>query len=215
MLVLGKHSGRHAFVVRLRELGHPLDGEALDHAFDRFKVLADKKKRITDADLIALASSEMDRGPQLFTLEGLQVTCGTQGMPTASVRLRCPDGELRAHAAIGTGPVHATFCAIDALVKAPIELLEYSINAVTEGIDALGEAGVRVRTGTEAGRVNPQHASHAPIVSGHAAETDVIVASAKAYLAALNRVLAITGAYAKDVAGSVVPQRTAESPKGP
>jgi 2-isopropylmalate synthase len=191
LLVLGKHSGRHAFSARLRELGHVLEGEGLDAAFARFKVLADKKKRITDADLEALAASEFGRGREYFQLDAVQVTCGSNGMPTATVRLRCPDGEIRTQAAVGTGPVHAVFCAVDQIVKAPAELLEYSINNVTEGIDALGHASVRVRAAADDGRVNPQRgASQAPILHGHAADTDVIVASTKAYLAALNRVLA-------------------------
>jgi 2-isopropylmalate synthase len=198
LLVLGKHSGRHAFAVRLRELGHALEGESLDAAFARFKVLADKKKRITDADLEALAASEFGRGREYYKLDAVQVTCGSNGMPTATVRLQCPDGELRTHAAVGTGPVHAVFRAVDDIVQAPAELLEYSINNVTEGIDALGHASVRVRGQSDAGRVNPQHGSgQAQILHGHAADTDVIVASTKAYLAALNRVLATLGTHDK------------------
>ncbi|HYJ07704.1 MAG TPA: 2-isopropylmalate synthase, partial [Polyangiaceae bacterium] len=145
LLVLGKHSGRHAFAVRLRELGHALEGEALEAAFLRFKVLADKKKRITDADLEALAASEVGRAREYFSLEAVQVTCGSNGMPTATVKLRDPNGDPVVNAAVGTGPVHAVFTAIDELVKAPSELIEYSINAVTEGIDALGHASVRLR----------------------------------------------------------------------
>jgi 2-isopropylmalate synthase len=194
LLVLGKHSGRHAFAVRLRELGHPLEGDALDAAFSRFKLLADKKKRITDADLEALAASEIGRGREYYQLDAVQITCGSNGMPTATVRLLCPDGQLRTRAAVGTGPVHAAFRAIDDVVQAPAELLEYAINNVTEGIDALGHASVRVRAGRGDARVNPQHGSgQAPILHGHAADTDVIVASTKAYLAALNRVLATQG----------------------
>src|SRR5687767_2143649 len=142
LLVLGKHSGRHAFAVRLRELGHALEGEALEAAFLRFKVLADKKKRITDADLEALAASEVGRAREYFSLEAVQVTCGSNGMPTATVKLKDPSGENIVNAAVGTGPVHAVFTAIDEIVKAPSELIEYSINAVTEGIDALGHASV-------------------------------------------------------------------------
>ncbi|HEY1536270.1 MAG TPA: 2-isopropylmalate synthase, partial [Polyangiaceae bacterium] len=142
LLVMGKHSGRHAFGVRLKELGHVLEGEALEAAFQRFKTLADKKKRITDADLEALAATEVARGIEYYALDAVQVTCGSNGMPTATVRLRCPDGELRTQAAVGTGPVHAVFTAIDEIVKAPSELVEYTINAVTEGIDALGHASV-------------------------------------------------------------------------
>ena len=189
-LVLGKHSGRHAFGVRLRELGFVLSDEALQAAFNSFKVLADRKKSITDADLEALASDEVARGPERFALDAIQVTCGTSGLPTASVRLRTPDGTLATSAAIGTGPVHAVFTAIDQIVNAPAELIEYSINAVTEGIDALGEASVRVQATTvDRSRVNPQHEVHAGIFHGHAADTDVIVASTKAYLVALNRLL--------------------------
>jgi 2-isopropylmalate synthase len=196
LLVLGKHSGRHAFGVRLRELGLALEGEALEAAFNRFKQLADRKKRITDADLEALAASEIGRGREYFSLDAVQVTCGSNGMPTATVRLACPDGECRTRAAVGTGPVHAVFKAIDSLVQAPSELVEYNINAVTEGIDALGHASVRLRAVTNDGRVNPQHgAGNSSAFHGHAADTDVVVASTKAYLSALNRLLAALGTY--------------------
>lgn len=196
LLVLGKHSGRHAFGVRLRELGFALNDDALQAAFERFKLLADKKKSITDADLEALASSEQDRGSEMYALDAVQVTCGSSGLPTASVRLRGPDGQLIASAAIGTGPVHAVFTAIDQLVRAPAELLEYSIKAVTEGIDALGEASVRVQSSAGEARKNAQHAVSAGVFHGHAADTDVIVASTKAYLAALNRLLSVQKAEA-------------------
>jgi 2-isopropylmalate synthase len=193
VLVLGKHSGRHAFGVRLRELGFALSDEAMEAAFARFKVLADRKKNITDADLEALAADEVDRGPERYTLDAVQVTCGTSGLPTASVRLHTPDGKQVTGAAIGTGPVHAVFTAIDQLLGAPAELIEYSINAVTEGIDALGEANVRVQAKrADKSRVNPQHASLASIFHGHAADTDILVASTKAYLVALNRLLSAT-----------------------
>ncbi len=193
LLVLGKHSGRHAFAVRLTELGRTLEGDALDRAFSRFKVLADKKKRITDADLEALATSEVGAGPELFKLEAIQVTAG-MGMPTATVRLTCPDGESRVAVSMGTGPVDASFRAIDELTKAPAELVEYSINAVTEGIDALGEASVRILAKTEDKRVSAQ-AQHLPMFHGQAADTDVIVASAKAYLSALNRLMSSLGLH--------------------
>jgi 2-isopropylmalate synthase len=198
LLVLGKHSGRHAFAVRLRELGHALEGEALEAAFLRFKVLADKKKRITDADLEALAASEVGRAREYFSLEAVQVTCGSNGMPTATVKLKDPKGENVVNAAVGTGPVHAVFTAIDEIVKAPSELIEYTINAVTEGIDALGHASVRLRAVANDGRVNPQHGSgQTQVFHGNAADSDVIVASTKAYLAALNRLLAMLGTYEK------------------
>lgn len=198
LLVLGKHSGRHAFGVRLRELGFAMSDEALETAFARFKVLADKKKNITDADLEALAASEQARGQELYSLDAVQVTCGSTGLPTASVRLRAPDGQLVTSAAIGTGPVHAIFTAIDQLVQAPAELVEYSITAVTEGIDALGEASVRVKSTAQSHpRVNPQRATTPNVYHGHAADTDVLVASTKAYLAALNRLLSVLQAEAE------------------
>jgi len=210
LLVMGKHSGRHAFTVRLKELGHALEGEALEAAFQRFKTLADKKKRITDADLEALAASEVGRGIEYYALDAVQVTCGSNGMPTATVRLRCPDGQLRTQAAVGTGPVHAVFTAVDEIVNAPSELVEYTINAVTEGIDALGHASVRVRAiGGVDGRLNAQHGSSgAAILHGQAADSDVIVASTKAYLGALNRLLVTLGTYEKQAEKSQVREQT-------
>ena len=180
MLVLGKHSGRNAFSKRLGELGYPLEGEALAKAFAEFKKLADRKKAVHDADLIALASDERSPVPELWSLENLQVVCGTTSLPTATVRLRDPDGKSHNFAAIGTGPVDATYKAIDAIVKVPVTLLEFGINGVTEGIDALAEASVRVRH-------DDQRSSH-----GHGADTDIVVASAKAYIASLNHVLSRT-----------------------
>ena len=177
MLVLGKHSGRAAFSKRLAELGYPLEGDPLLKAFNEFKKLADRKKAVHDADLIALASDERTTVPELWALDNLQVVCGTTGLPTATVRLRDPDGKTHVHAAIGTGPVDATYKAIDAIVKVPVTLLEFGINGVTEGIDALAEATVRVRH-------EEQRSSH-----GHGADTDIVVASAKAYIASLNHVL--------------------------
>ena len=189
LLVLGKHSGRHAFAVRLRELGYPMDEAGIDVAFQRFKALADKKKSITDADLEALVMSEEGRGPEHYKLEGLQVACGTLGMPTATVRLRGPDGCIHTVAAVGTGPLDAAFSAIDQIVHAPAELIEYSLNGITEGIDALGESSVRLRARSPEAREHAQHAGHAIVFHGHAADTDVVVASTKAYLSAINRLI--------------------------
>jgi 2-isopropylmalate synthase len=176
-LVLGKHSGRAAFSKRLTELGYALEGEALLKAFNEFKKLADRKKAVHDADLIALASDERATVPELWALENLQVVCGTTSVPTATVRLRDPAGKIHNYAASGTGPVDAAYKAIDAIVKLPVTLLEFGINGVTEGIDALAEASVRVRH-------EDQRSSH-----GHGADTDIVVASAKAYIASLNQVL--------------------------
>jgi 2-isopropylmalate synthase len=204
LLVLGKHSGRHAFVFRLKVLGVGLEGDALESAFGRFKVLADKKKQITDADLMALAASEAADIPEAYRFVSVHVSAGS-GMPTASVKLIGPDKEELVTAAIGTGPVHAIFTAVDQLVRAPAELLEYSINAVTEGIDALGEASVRIRMKSEGLRENAQMGtSRSPVFHGHASDTDVLVASTKAYLSALNRLLAVMDA--KRVGQEIVPK---------
>ena len=200
-LVLGKHSGRHAFANRLVELGYPVSGDGLDKAFARFKKLADKKKLITDADLLALVSDELYQPKEFWRLEKIQVGCGT-GMPTATVRLTGPDGETRTVAEVGTGPVDAVYKAIQSLVQVPATLLEYTVQSVTEGIDALGEVSVRVAPHEDDSpndKINPQYEhSRARVFHGHGAHTDVIVASAKAYLAAINRILAIREAKQTD-----------------
>ena len=180
-LVLGKHSGRHAFADQLAALGVHLDGAALARAFERFKALADRKQYVGEADLLALAASERGAPSAHYVLDGMQVGCGTTGMSTATVRLRGPGDELAVQAAIGTGPVDAAFKAIDVIVGIRVELLEYRVDAVTAGIDALGEVSVRVRPG-----------GGTAIARGHGADTDIVVASAKAYLAAVNRVLDTT-----------------------
>jgi 2-isopropylmalate synthase len=188
-LVLGKHSGRAALSARLQELGYSFDNAALDRIFIRFKALADRRKAVADADIEALVHDDGKPSDELVTLEGLQVACGTQGMATATVRLRDPDGKVRTHAAVGTGPVDAAFKAIDELIDKPSELLEFSVRAVTEGIDALGEVTVRVQSLMDHDTKNPQHESTAPVFHGTAADSDIIVASAKAYLKAINRML--------------------------
>ncbi len=199
-LVLGKHSGRHALRVRLDELGFDLNEEELDQTFSRFKDLADKKKAITDADLEALVSDEIYQPQEIFSMDGLQVACGTIGMPTATVRLIGPDGELKVQAAIGTGPVDAAYKAIDEIVQVRNTLLEFSIRAITEGIDALGEVTVRLQAenGAVPHRTSPQDGqTHRRTFGGHSTDTDIIVAAAKAYLAALNKLLAASRRYGK------------------
>ncbi len=189
-LVLGKHSGRHALRIRLAEMGHSLDEAELDKAFARFKELADRKKVITDLDLEALIADEFYRPRDIYALDGLQVACGTMGMPTATIRLRGPDGKIHTHASIGTGPVDATYKAIDAIVKVPNTLLEFNIHAITEGIDALGEVTVRVQPKDGVKKFDAQNETpYGRIFGGHGADTDIIVASAKAYLAALNKLI--------------------------
>ncbi len=130
----------------------------------------------------------------VFSLDDLQVACGTVGLPTATVRLSGPDDGLHVQAAVGTGPVDAAFKAVDAIVQAPNTLLEFSVHAVTEGIDALGEVTVRIQGTNGVHSLNAQKETERPrTFGGHGADTDIIVASVKAYLAALNKLLVAQG----------------------
>jgi len=184
-LVLGKHSGRHAFKVRMQELGFSMEDEELREAFARFKELADLKKTVTDADLAVIARRQITDPQAIFGLRDLQVACGQPGLSTATVRLEGPDGP-RAAAAIGAGPVDAAFRAIDQLVGVEVKLIEYDVHSVTAGIDALGEVTVRIRDEDE---------EEGTVFGGYGADTDIIAASAQAYLAALNRMLAARGSF--------------------
>jgi len=205
-LVLGKHSGRHALRTRLAALGYALDESEMDQVFERFKHLADRKKTITDADLEALVSDELYQPREFFALDGLQVACGTMGMPTATVRLRGPDGQLHVSAAVGTGPVDAAYKAIDAIVKAPNTLQEFVVHAVTEGIDALGEVTVRIEGIDALLQISPQREAEVPrTFGGYGADTDIVVASVKAYLAALNKLLVASGQYGSVEQSAVQP----------
>ncbi|MFZ4666451.1 MAG: 2-isopropylmalate synthase [Prochlorotrichaceae cyanobacterium] len=177
-ITLGKLSGRNAFRTRLQELGFDLTETDLNKAFDRFKVVADKKRDITDWDLEAIVNDEIQNAPDLYRLALVQVSCGDRSQPTATVRLITPDGAELTDAAIGSGPVDAVYRAINRLVTIPNELIEFSVKSVTEGIDAMGEVTIRLR-----------HEDR--IFSGHSANTDIIVASAQAYLHALNRLCAV------------------------
>lgn len=189
-LVLGKHSGRHALKTRLIEMGHLLSDSDLEKAFNRFKDLADRKKVITDADLEAIVVDEFYRPRDIYGLDVLQVACGTMGLPTATIRLRGPDGKIHTHASVGTGPIDATYKAIDAIVKMSPTLLEFNIHAITEGIDALGEVTVRVQAENGKNSINAQkETEYNRVYGGHGADSDIIVASAKAYLAAINKLL--------------------------
>ncbi len=189
-LVLGKHSGRHALRNRLAEMGHSLDEVELDKAFARFKELADRKKVITDLDLEALIADEFYQPRDVYLLNGLQVTCGTMGMPTATVRLRGPDGVVRTVAFTGTGPVDATYKAIDSIVNIPCTLLEFNVHAITSGIDALGEVTVRIQAANGQTTMDAQsEVEYTRVYGGHGADTDIIVASAKAYINALNKLI--------------------------
>ncbi|MCA1663389.1 MAG: 2-isopropylmalate synthase, partial [Myxococcales bacterium] len=206
-LVLGKHSGRHAFARRLEELGYVLDDARLDELFARFKRTAERRKLVTDAELEVLVGADLAAGDglrgDLWRVEDLQVSCGTLSLATASVRLRGPDGKVHVAAAVGTGPVDAAFRAIDELVRRSSTLVDYSVRSVTEGIDALAEVTVRVTTDAQpsARALNPQRGSvEAPSWRGHSADTDIVVASVKAYLGALNRMLAATAVRVPAVA---------------
>ena len=172
-IVLGKHSGRHAFRDRLGELGIELEGEDFEMAFRRFKDLADKKKNIYNEDIEAIATDSVTQTDDRFELGDLSILSGTFAKPTATVELRV-DGESRRATALGIGPVDAVFKAIADMTETKSELLRFQVNAITGGMDALGEVSVTV---SEDGRR----------VIGHGAHSDIIVASGKAYVHALNR----------------------------
>lgn len=199
-LVLGKHSGRHALKTRLQSLGFELSEDDLTQVFERFKNLADRKKVITDADLEALISDELYKPREYYSLDGLQVACGTMGMPTASVRLRDIEGNLHVVACVGTGPVDASYKAIDQIIQAPNTLQEFVVHAVTEGIDALGEVTVRIKSAgaelDDSPMVNAQtNLVQARTFGGYGADSDIVVASVKAYLSAVNKMLVAIGRY--------------------
>jgi 2-isopropylmalate synthase len=177
-LVLGKTSGRHAFRERLSELGYSLNDEDLNRAFAAFKELADKKKDITDRDIESLIAEEQRTVSEEYHLDRVQVTSGDQGLPMAGVRLIGPGGRMIIEgASLGTGPVDAVYKAINLCVKEPNSLTEFSVKSITEGIDAIGEVLIRIE-------------SDGVTYTGRGADTDIIVSSAKAYINALNRLLA-------------------------
>jgi 2-isopropylmalate synthase len=177
-LVLGKTSGRHAFKERLSELGYTLKEEDLNRAFAAFKELADKKKDITDRDIESLVAEERRTVSEEYHLDRIQVTCGDQGLPMAGVRIIGPGGKtIIEGSSLGTGPVDAVYKAINLCVKVPNSLTEFSVKSVTEGIDAIGEVLIRIE-------------SDGVTYTGRGADTDIIVSSAKAYVNALNRLLA-------------------------
>jgi 2-isopropylmalate synthase len=192
-LVLGKHSGRHAFRKHLEELGYDdLSKEELNKAFERFKRIADKKKVVTDADIEAIITDEFYQPKEIWKLNYVHVSCGDHVKPTATVSLTDPNGAELIDAAIGTGPVDAVYKTINRIVEAPNILTEFAVQAVTEGIDAIGEVTIRIQP--ENGQdytTNPQTGAHvARTFSGHGASTDIIVACARAYMSALNKMLA-------------------------
>ncbi|WP_320664732.1 2-isopropylmalate synthase [Prochlorococcus sp. MIT 1223] len=175
---LGKLSGRNAVRARLEELGYDLSREDLNDAFARFKDLADRKREITDRDLEAIVSEQVQQPDAFYELRLVQVSCGTSLKPTATVTLMDPEGDEKTSVSLGTGPVDAVVRALDSLVGIPNELTEFSVKSVTEGIDALGEVTIRVRYKNN-------------LFSGHSADTDVVVAAAQAYVNALNRLVSV------------------------
>ena len=178
-LVMGKHSGRHAFRNKLEELGYALGDNALNDAFARFKQLADKKKEVSDEDIVALVDDQIQSGTQRVRLDSLSVRCGTTVRPSAELTLEV-DGERRDASAEGDGPVDAIFRAIRMLVPHEASLPLFQIHAVTEGTDAQAVVTVRLEEGGKT-------------VNGQAADTDTMVASARAYVAALNKLLTKRG----------------------
>jgi len=172
-LVLGKHSGRHAFKKRLEELGYDLDDEKLNRAFERFKSLADLKKEVFDEDLDAIVADEVMRAEEKYKLSHITVTCGSFAVATATVQMEI-DGDRVRTAELGDGPVDATLKAIKKLTKTKAKLLQYNVGSITGGTDAQGEVTVRLADG-------------ARTVIGRGSSTDIIEASAKAYIHALNR----------------------------
>jgi len=174
---LGKLSGRSAVRARLEEMGYDLSREDLNDAFARFMDLADRKREITDRDLEAIVSEQVQLPEAKFQLSLVQVSCGNASKPTATISLlNTEDNSEDTAVSIGTGPVDAVCEALNKLAKVPNELIEFSVKSVTEGIDALGEVTIRIRRDNK-------------IYSGHSADTDVVVAAANAYVNALNRLV--------------------------
>jgi 2-isopropylmalate synthase len=174
-LVLGKHSGRHAFAERLKQLGYELSKEELDRSFARFKELADKKKEIFDEDLEAIVSDEIHTIPETYRVEYLNVMSSLDGIPTATIRLRRGE-EVRQHAGIGVGCVDAVYKTIDAMIDEQHNLADYVVRAVTGGTDAIADVMVKVSDGTN-------------IYTGRAASLDIVQSSARAYIQAINKLV--------------------------
>ena len=173
-LVLGKLSGRHAFAKRLATLGFRLSKTDLDRAFERFKNLADKKKEVFDSDLVAIVEDALPAVQEVYKLTYVHTTSGSETVPTATIRLS-KEGKTLQDAACGDGPVDACYKTIDRMTGVSPELVDYSLHSVTKGKDALGEVTVKLR-------------HHGVEVVGRGTSTDVIEASAKAYLHAINKI---------------------------
>ncbi len=186
-IILSARSGRHGLRHRLEELGYTLDEEQFEKVYERFLEVADRKKTVDTRDLEAIVADEARLFfEETYHLEQVQVTCGNMSIPTATVRIKGPDGKIYCDADHGTGPVDAVYRAINRVIGEPNELIEFSVQAVTEGIDAVGRVTIRIQTDEP---VNGEVGSRR-VFSGHGADTDIIVASANAYMHALNRLIA-------------------------
>jgi 2-isopropylmalate synthase len=172
-LVLGKHSGRHAFKTRLKELGYQLGDEEVNRTFEQFKRLADQKKYIFDEDIETLVAEEVAKIPETYTLQSLMVSSGVNVKPTAALQLKV-SGEVMDKVEQGDGPVDAVYKAIAAITKTKSDLLKFEVKSITGGTDALGEVLVSLE-------------EDGITVRGQGADTDIIVAAAKAYINALNK----------------------------
>lgn len=186
-ILLSARSGRHALLHRLSELGHQLDEAQLARVYDRFLEVADHKKLVYDEDLEAIVADETSTVHVSFELQQVQISCGDHTIPSATVRMRGPDGVTVIESSHGDGPVDAIYRAINKVVQVECELTEFSVQAVTEGIDALAEVSVRIRRGKN-------------VFTGRAAHSDICVASARSYLHALNRLIERVGAAASRAA---------------
>ncbi len=184
-IILSARSGRHGLRHRLEELGYQLDDEKFAKVYDRFLEVADKKKTVETRDLEAIVSDEVEMFfEESYHLDHVQVSCGDHSIPTATVRITGPDGTVYCDADHGSGPVDAVYRAINRVIGEPNELIEFSIEAITEGTDAVGRVTVRIRAD------EPVNGQARTIFSGHGADNDILVACAKAYLFALNRLIA-------------------------
>jgi 2-isopropylmalate synthase len=175
-IILTARSGRHALQHRLSELGYVLNEEQIDKIYARFLDVADRKKQVYDEDLEVIAADETSAVHQTWELLHVQVSCGDKMIPTATVRVRDANGRELTDSCHGTGPVDAVYRAINRIVDMENDLIEFSIQAVTEGIDALADVTIRIRRGND-------------IYTGRGAHTDIVVASGKAYIHALNKLI--------------------------
>ncbi|NP_001310373.1 2-isopropylmalate synthase B [Solanum pennellii] len=198
-IVFGKLSGVMLCKPKMLELGYEIEGKELDDLFWRFKSVAEKKKKITDDDLVALMSDEVFQPQFVWQLQNVQVTCGSLGLSTATVKLIDADGREHISCSVGTGPVDAAYKAVDLIVKVPVTLLEYSMNAVTQGIDAIASTRVLIRgenghTSTHALTGETVHRTF----SGTGADMDIVISSVRAYVGALNKMMSFRKLMAKN-----------------